>query len=77
MILSHLRKKLALNRPAVRAESRPRLWPVDPELSRRAAETRKRIAQTRREIERHVLPARGRHRGSGDEARSTARAGRR
>jgi len=77
MLLSRLRKRLTLKRRAVRVEPRPRPWPVDPELSRRAAETRKRIAHTRRKIERHVLPARGRHRGSGDEARSMARAGRR
>ena len=77
MILSRLRKKLALKRRAVQAQPRPRPWPVDPDLSRRAAETRERIARTRREIERHVLPARRHHRGMGGGPRSASRAGRR
>jgi hypothetical protein len=77
MVLSRLRKKLAVKSPAAQSGDQPRPWPVDPELSRRVAEIGKRIAHTRRQIERHVLPSRGRHRGSGDEARSTARAGRR
>jgi hypothetical protein len=77
MVLSRLRKKFAVKRPAAQTGDQPRPWPVDPELSRRVAETGKRIAHTRRQLERHAPPARARHRGSGDEARSTARAGRR
>lgn len=77
MVLSRLRKKFAVRRRAAQTGGQPRPWPVDRGLSRRVAETRKQIAHTRRRLERHVLPARGRHRGSGDEARSTARAGRR
>jgi hypothetical protein len=38
----------------------PRPWPVDPELSRRVVETRKRVEHTRRELARHVLPDRSR-----------------
>lgn len=33
-----------------------RPWPVDPELSRRAVETRARIERTRGELARHVSP---------------------
>jgi len=77
MALLRLGKKFAVKRPPARTGDRPRPWPVDPELGRRADETRKRIAHTRRQLERHVLPSRTRNRGSGDEARSASRAGRR
>ena len=38
----------------------PGPWPVDPELTRRVAEERKRIERTRRQLALHVLPARRR-----------------
>lgn len=77
MQLPHLRKKFNLKLPVAKTTDPPSPWPVDPELARRADETSKRIARTRRQIELHLLPARRRDRGSGDEARSLARAGRR
>jgi hypothetical protein len=43
------------------AKPTPR-WPADPELQRRATETRRRIDHTRRQIARHILPDRT-HRG--------------
>jgi hypothetical protein len=77
MPLTRLRKKFTPKRPVAKSGDPPRPWPVDPELARRADETRKRIAHARRQIALHVLPTRRRDRGSGDEARSAARAGRR
>jgi hypothetical protein len=77
MHLTHLRKNFTVKPPVAKTADPPSPWPVDPELARRADEASKRIARTRRQIERHVLPARRRDRGSGDEARSLARAGRR
>jgi len=47
-------------RPRSLRTIRRRPWPVDPDLSRRVVETRQRIAATRREIARHILPERHR-----------------
>jgi len=77
MLLSRLRQKLAAMSPGKRTHKRPRPWPVDPDLTRRATEARKQIAHTRRQIERHLSRARGRDGGGGDEASSTGRAARR
>jgi hypothetical protein len=52
------RRKLTSRPRAALATDLPRPWPVDPELSRRVIEARKRIARTRRELARHVLPDR-------------------
>lgn len=53
-------EKPASRQRGVLATDPPRPWPVDPALSRRVIETRKRIAQTRRELKRHVLSERRR-----------------
>jgi hypothetical protein len=53
--------------------ARPRPWPVDPELSRRAIETRARIERTRRQLARDVLPERRRRPKAPSDASSSAR----
>jgi hypothetical protein len=55
-----LRKRTAHDGARHAAAKPPPRWPVDPELQRRAAETRRRIEHTRRQIARHVLPDRAR-----------------
>ena len=86
MALSRLRKRLAAMRPSAQTGDRPRVSPVDPERRRRAEETRKQIAHTRRRLALPALSSRSharssasrtRDRGNGDEARSASRAGRR
>jgi hypothetical protein len=46
----------------------PPPWPVDPESSRRVAETRARIQRTRRQLELHVLPDRNQQRATSSDA---------
>jgi hypothetical protein len=59
MALNRFRRRLSYKRPASRILNEPPgPWPVDPELSRRVIETRRRIGHTRRQLKRHVLPAR-------------------
>jgi hypothetical protein len=77
MPLTRLRKRFALKLPVAKTADPPSQWWVDRAFARRADERRKRIAHASRQIERHVLPARRRDRGSGGEARSLARVGRR
>lgn len=61
MSLTSFRRKSRPKRPAPAKPVRPRPWPVDPELTRRAAETSARIERTRRQLALHVLPKRQRN----------------
>jgi hypothetical protein len=56
--MSWLRFRRRSTPPGVPGPESPRPWPVDPELSRRVIETRKRVEDMRRELARHVLPER-------------------
>jgi hypothetical protein len=56
MSLTSFRRKSRPKRPASTTPVRPRPWPVDPELTRRAAETGARIERTRGQLALHVLP---------------------
>ena len=60
MALFSFRKRTAHDGRGHTASKPPPRWPVDPELQRRAVETRRRIEHTRRQIARHVLPDRTR-----------------
>jgi hypothetical protein len=60
MALFSFRKKTAHDGRGHAVTKPPPRLPVDPELQRRAAETRRRIEHTRRQIARHVLPDRTR-----------------
>jgi hypothetical protein len=58
MSLLNLGRRATRRRAARPVPTPPLRWPVDPELTRRATDTRVRIERTRRELARHVLPAR-------------------
>jgi hypothetical protein len=58
MIRPRLRSRSASRERTSSPAGPPRPWPVDPELSRRVAETRARLERTRKQLERHVLPER-------------------
>ena len=61
MALTRFRRRFRYKRPASRVlYEPPGPWPVDPELSRRGIETRRRIEPPRRQMARHVLPERRR-----------------
>jgi hypothetical protein len=60
MNLSRFHTRSASQRRTPAAPTPPHHWPVDPELSRRVAETRAGIERTRRQLARHVLPERKR-----------------
>lgn len=77
MPLTRLSKKFTLKRPAAKTGDPPRRRPVGPELARRLTRRGSESAHTRRQMALQVLPRRRRDRGSGDEARPAARAGRR
>lgn len=55
---SFRRKTVRSDAAAVAPPPAPPRWPIDPELSGRIVETRRRIEDTRRRLGRHVLPAR-------------------
>jgi hypothetical protein len=59
MPLTRFRRRSPYKRPPSRVlNEAPGPWPVDPELTRRVIETRRRIRDTRRQLKRHVLPER-------------------
>jgi hypothetical protein len=59
MTPTSFRKRFTYRPPPSRVLNEPPgPWPVDPELSRRVVEARRRIRHTRRQLERHVLPER-------------------
>jgi hypothetical protein len=58
MALRSIRKRFRPERTSRVFTEPPGPWPVDPALTRRGVDTRRRIQQTRRELARHVLPER-------------------